>query len=141
ARTMSAIRRVGVLGCGQMGGGIAQLCARSGYEVVVRELSEEALRRGLDAIRGRLEREVAKETLSAEERDAALGRLRGTTSLEELATCELLIEAVVEDLEVKNDLWRALDPLCPPETIFASNTSSLAISAMAGATGRPERVV
>lgn len=135
------IRRVGVLGCGLMGSGIAQVCAQAGYETVVREVSEEASSAGLDRIRKQLERAVSNGKVTAEERDQALGRIRGDTSLESLAGCELVLEAVVEDLEVKNELWRTLDGLCGAGTIFASNTSSLTISEMAAATRRPERVV
>jgi 3-hydroxybutyryl-CoA dehydrogenase len=138
---MGEIRTVGVLGCGLMGSGIAQVCAQAGFETRVREVSDALLERGLQGIGKRLAREVEKEKLTEGERDAALARLRGTTRLEELAGCDLVIEAVVEDLEVKNEIWRALDGLCPPGTIFASNTSSLTIADMAAATSRPERMV
>jgi 3-hydroxybutyryl-CoA dehydrogenase len=138
---MGEIRTVGVLGCGLMGSGIAQVCAWAGFETRVREVSDSLLERGLQGIGKRLAREVEKEKLTEGERDAALARLRGTTRLEELAGCDLVIEAVVEDLEVKNEIWRALDGLCPPGTIFASNTSSLTIADMAAATSRPERMV
>jgi 3-hydroxybutyryl-CoA dehydrogenase len=138
---MGEIRSVGVLGCGLMGSGIAQVCARAGYVTLVRELSDELWERGFAGIGKRLAREVEKETLTAAERDAALGRLHGTSRLEDLAGCDLVIEAVVEELDAKNELWRALDRLCAPETIFASNTSSLTIADMAAATTRPERMV
>lgn len=138
---MGEIRTVGVLGCGLMGSGIAQVCARAGFETRVREVSDSLLERGLQGIGKRLAREVEKEKLTEGEREAALARLRGTTRLEELAGCDLVIEAVVEELEVKNEIWRALDGLCPPGTIFASNTSSLTIADMAAATSRPERMV
>jgi 3-hydroxybutyryl-CoA dehydrogenase len=138
---MAEIKTVGVLGCGLMGSGIAQVCAQAGYDTIVREVSDELVRRGLGGIEKQLGRAVEKGKLSAEERDAVQARLRGTTRLEELAGCDLVIEAVVEDLEVKNQMWRALDELCRPETIFASNTSSLTIADMAAATKRPERMV
>lgn len=138
---MAEIKTVGVLGCGLMGSGIAQVCAQAGYDTIVREVSDEVVRRGLGGIEKQLGRAVEKGKLSAEERDAVQARLRGTTRLEELAGCDLVIEAVVEDLEVKNQMWRALDELCRPETIFASNTSSLTIADMAAATKRPERMV
>lgn len=138
---MAEIRRVGVLGCGLMGSGIAQVAAQAGYEVMVREVSDELCRRGLGGIQKQLGRAVEKGKLAAEERDAVVGRLRGTTSLEDLRHCDLIIEAVVEDLAVKNEMWRTLDEVCGPETIFASNTSSLTIADMAAATRRPERMV
>jgi 3-hydroxybutyryl-CoA dehydrogenase len=138
---MAEINRVGVLGCGLMGSGIAQVCAQAGYQTVVRELSDPLCERGIAGIGKQLQRLVDREKLTAEQRDQALGRLRGTTRLEDLGDCDLVIEAVVEDLEVKNEMWRTLDGVCPPITIFASNTSSLTIADMAAATRRPERMV
>ena len=138
---MAEIRRVGVLGCGLMGSGIAQTCAQAGYETVVREVSQELYERGAAGIAKRLGRLVEKEAITTAEGDAALSRLRGTTELGDLRDCDLIIEAVVEDLTVKNEMWGALDRVCPPSTIFASNTSSLTIADMAAATGRPERMV
>ena len=138
---MAPIRKVGVLGCGLMGSGIAQLCAQAGYETVVRELSDELVERGLGNIRKQLTRQVEKEKITASDRDAALAHLRGTTRLHDLADCDLIMEAVVEDLAVKNEMWRTLDGVCSPSTIFASNTSSLTIAEMAAATHRPERMV
>jgi len=137
---MADIRTVGVLGCGLMGSGIAEVCARAGYETRVREVDDERAGKGRAAITRSLDRGVEKGKLSAEERDAALERLHLTTRLEELAGVDLVIEAATEDLEIKNQLFRYLDPLCRPETIFASNTSSLTIAAMAAAS-RPDRVV
>jgi len=138
---MAQIRKVGVLGCGLMGSGIAQVCAQAGYETVVREVSDEVAQRGLSGIRKQLDRAVEKGKLAAEERDRIMGHLRGTSRLEDLAECDLVIEAVVENLEMKNEMWRALDEICSPEAIFASNTSSLTIADMAAATRRPERMV
>jgi 3-hydroxybutyryl-CoA dehydrogenase len=136
-----AIRRVGVLGCGLMGSGIAQICAQAGYETVAREVSDDLLAKGMKSIDRQLGKLVEKEKLSAADRDAALGRLTGTTKLEDLAGCDIVIEAIVEDLEAKNQIWRTLDGLCGPDTIFASNTSSLTIADTAAATKRPERMV
>lgn len=133
------IRTVGVLGCGLMGSGIAQVSAAAGYDVTVRDLDEALLARGRAAITGSLAKFVEKGKLEARARDAALGRLRYTTALEDLQGCDLIIEAVTEDLELKTQLWTALDRLCPPQTLFASNTSSLSIMAMARVTGRPDR--
>ncbi len=138
---MAEIRKVGVLGCGLMGSGIAQVSAQAGYDTVVREVDEAPLQKGLGSIEKRLARSVDKGKLDAGKKDEILGRLSGTTSLEDLADCDLVIEAVVEDLAIKNDMWRELDGLCGPDTIFASNTSSLTIADMAAATDRPGRMV
>lgn len=135
------IKRVGVLGCGLMGSGIAQVCAAAGYETIVREVSDDVLQRGLGGIKKQLDRAVEKGKLAADARDATVGRLSGTTKLEDLADCDVVIEAVVENLELKNEMWRTLDAACRPEAIFASNTSSLTIADMAAATKRPERMV
>jgi len=133
------IRKVGVLGSGQMGSGIAQVAAVAGFEVVARDLEESQLSRGRKAVESSLAKFVEKAKLTPQDRDAALGRLRFTTRIEDLGDSDLVIEAVTEDLELKNRQWRALDAVCPPETLFASNTSSLSIMAMAAVTGRPDR--
>ena len=133
------IRTVGVLGCGLMGSGIVEVCARAGYETRVREVTEELTARGRRHIEKSLGRAVEKGKLEGADRDAAVARLHTTTSLEDLADCDLIIEAGVEDLAAKNEMFAALDGLCPPETIFASNTSSLPIAAMAASTKRPDR--
>jgi len=138
---MAEIKRVGVLGCGLMGSGIAQVAAAAGYETLVREVSDQLCERGIGGIGKQLGKAVEKGKLAAEDRDATLGRLRGTTNLEDLRDCDIIIEAVVEDLAVKNQMWQTLDAVCGPETIFASNTSSLTIADMAAATKRPERMV
>jgi 3-hydroxybutyryl-CoA dehydrogenase len=138
---MAEIKRVGVLGCGLMGSGIAQVAAAAGYETVVREVSDELVQRGIGGISRQLGKQVEKGKLAAEDRDALLGRLSGTTSLEDLKDCDIIIEAIVENLDLKNEIWRTLDGICPPHTIFASNTSSLTIADMAAATKRPERMV
>jgi 3-hydroxybutyryl-CoA dehydrogenase len=138
---MAEIKRVGVLGCGLMGSGIAQVAAAAGYETIVREVSDEVVQRGIGGIGKQLGKAVEKGKMAAEDRDALLGRLRGTTKLEDLAGCDIIIEAVVEDLAVKNEMWKTLDAVCGPDTIFASNTSSLTIADMAAATKRPERMI
>jgi 3-hydroxybutyryl-CoA dehydrogenase len=135
------IEKVGVLGCGLMGSGIVQVVAQSGYQVVCREVEEPFWRKAFDKIAGFMQKTVEKEKMTATDRDAALGLMRGTTELDELADCDLVIEAVVEDLDVKNQMFQELDGLCPRHTIFASNTSSLTIVEMAAATQRPDRVV
>lgn len=136
---MTSIGTVGVLGCGQMGSGIAQVAAVAGFDVLARDVDQAQLARGKKAIEASLGKFVEKAKLAPEARDAALSRLRFTTSLEDLASSDLVIEAVSEDLELKNRMWTALDQVCRPETIFASNTSSLSIMAMATVTGRPDR--
>ena len=136
---MKEIRTIGVLGTGQMGSGIAQVAAAAKFEVTARDLHEDQLAQGRKAIEQSLGKFVEKGKFPSAERDAALGRIRYTTRLEDLAGSDLVIEAVTEDLETKNRLWTALDGVCPPETLFASNTSSLSIMAMATVTSRPER--
>ena len=138
---MSDIRTVGVLGCGLMGSGIAQSAAAAGFPTVVREVDEARLGKGRQAIERSLAKLVEKGKLAAAVRDAALGRLAFVTDLTSLAPCDLIVEAVTEDLAVKNALWIDLDARCGPSTIFASNTSSLAIGAMAAVTRRADRFV
>jgi 3-hydroxybutyryl-CoA dehydrogenase len=139
--TVPAVARVGVLGCGLMGSGIAQVAATAGFATVVRDIGEAFLAKGRSGIRRSLDKLVEKAKLDGAARDGALERLSFTTDLGVLGACDLVIEAVTEDLQVKNALWRELDTLCPPATIFASNTSSLTIGEMASATARPDRFV
>jgi 3-hydroxybutyryl-CoA dehydrogenase len=134
-----AIERVGVVGCGLMGSGIAQIAAHAGCPVTVREVNAAILEKGLQSIDKNLQRLVDKGTLPAADRDQVRGRLRGTTNLEELKDCDLIIEAIIEQLPAKRELWTALDKICPKHTIFASNTSSLSITEMATFTQRPDR--
>ena len=138
---MGDIRRVGVLGCGLMGSGIAQVCATAGYETRVREVTVALAERGVDAISRQLTRAVEKEKISPSDRDLVMSRISATTDLTDLAACDLVIEAVVEDLQVKNELWKELEEVCRDEVIFASNTSSLTIAEMAAATKRPDRLI
>jgi len=138
---MSEISTVGVLGCGLMGSGIAQTAAAAGFTTVVRDVSDELNARGKSAITGSLNKLIEKGKLEASARDATLGRLRFTTRVADLKDADIVIEAVTEDLETKNALWKELDGLCRPATLFASNTSSLTIAAMAAATRRPDRFV
>jgi 3-hydroxybutyryl-CoA dehydrogenase len=133
------ISRVGVLGAGLMGSGIGEVSAKAGYETIVREVSDELVRKGLSRIEGSLARAVEKGKLEASARDAARGRLRTTTRLEDLADCDIIIEAIIENLETKKETFAALDAACKPETIFCSNTSSLTITEMSAATSRPDR--
>ena len=138
---MSDIKKVGVIGCGLMGRGIAQVSAASGYETMVREVNDDLLQKGLAAIGKQLNRAVEKGKLEAADCEATLGRLSGTVALEDLADCDIIIEAIVEDIEVKKDLFGALDRQCPDSTIFASNTSSLTVTEMGASTARPDRFV
>jgi 3-hydroxybutyryl-CoA dehydrogenase len=133
------IRKVGVLGAGLMGSGIAEVAAKSGYETVVREVSDELGRKGIARIESSLAKAVEKKKLSPEERDAARSRLSATTDHGALADCDIIVEAIVENLDVKKETYRELDRLCKPETIFCSNTSSLTITEMSAATSRADR--
>jgi 3-hydroxybutyryl-CoA dehydrogenase len=133
------IEKVGVAGCGLMGAGIAQVAAQAGCQVIVREVSQQLVDKGLQSIEKNLGRLVEKGTLSAADRDQIRGRLRGTTSLEDFKDRDLVLEAIIEQLPAKKELYGALDKICPPTTIFASNTSSISITEMAVVTKRPER--
>ena len=138
---MIDIKRVGVLGGGLMGSGIAQVSAASGYPTTVREVSDELCARSRAAIAKSFDKAIAKEKATNADKDAALSRLSFTTSLADIASADIVIEAVVEDLAVKSEMFRELDGLCGPDTIFASNTSSLTIAEIAAATGRSDRFV
>ena len=134
------IKKVGVIGCGLMGAGIAQVAAQAGYETIVRELNDELLEQGLERISAFLDKGVVKRKLTQTKRDATWARISGTTDMADLADSDLVIEAIIENMQVKRELFRELDSICQEDTIFASNTSSLSIAEMAAATGRPERV-
>lgn len=136
-----AIQKVGVVGCGLMGSGIAQVCAASGFPTTVREVSKELVDKGLKGIEKNLTRLVEKGTVTEAAKNEVRGRLKGTTNLEDLKECDLIIEAIIEQLPAKRELFAALDELCPAATIFASNTSSLTITEIATATKRPQRFV
>jgi 3-hydroxybutyryl-CoA dehydrogenase len=136
-----AIQRVGVVGCGLMGSGIAQVCAASGLDTVVREVKPELVDKGLKGIEKNLARLAEKGTITAAVQSEIRGRLKGTTAIEDLKNCDLIVEAIIENLPAKHELFRALDGLCPASTIFASNTSSLTITEIAAATKRPQRFV
>jgi 3-hydroxybutyryl-CoA dehydrogenase len=135
------IRKVGVVGLGTMGAGIAQVCVQAGVETVGREVTAELAERGRATIERYLARGVEKERLTHEEMDAALGRLTLATDLDELAGCDLVIEAIVEEIEPKRELFAALDGIVSPDAILATNTSALSVTEIAAATRRPERVV
>lgn len=131
--------KIGVVGCGLMGSGIAQVAANAGCQVTVREVSRQLIDKGLQSIDKNLQRLVDKGTLSAADREQVRGRLRGTTNLEDLNDCDLVIEAIIEQLPAKRELWTAVDRICPKHTVFASNTSSLSITEMSTFTQRPDR--
>ena len=136
-----AITKVGVLGCGLMGSGIAQVAAQSGHATIVREVNQGLLDKGLASIDKFLAKSVEKGKTTPEQQAAVKANLKGTLRLEDLAGCDLVIEAIVEDLAVKRETFGALDAICGPETIFASNTSSLSITEMMRATKRPGRFI
>jgi len=138
---LSEIQRVGVVGCGLMGSGIAQICAQGGYDTIVREVEQGFLDRGMASIHKNLDRAVAREKMSEEDRDAVVGRLSSTLELADLEECDLVIEAIVENLAAKNELFATLGEVCKAPAIFASNTSSLSITELAAATDRPDRFV
>jgi len=136
-----AIQRVGVVGCGLMGSGIAQVSAQSGFMTVVREVSLDLVEKGIKSIEKNLARLVEKGMITEAAKSEIRGRLKGTTSLEDLKDCDLIVEAIIEQLPAKRELFSLLDAICPASTIFASNTSSLTITEIAASTKRPQRFV
>jgi len=136
-----AIRNVGVLGCGLMGSGIAQVSAQAGFPTVVVEATQELLDRGLGGMRRSLDALVAKAKLDERGRDDILGRIKGAVGLEAFRDCDLVIEAITENQPLKNETFAKLDRICPPQTLLASNTSSCNVTAMAAATRRPAQVL
>ena len=138
---IEAIKKVGVIGAGTMGNGIAHVFALSGWPVVLVDAKKEFLERGLAAIKTNLERQLSKQAISAEQKEKALANISPAISLDGTSACQLVVEAVSEDFDVKKEIFSALDKRCPPETILASNTSSLPITAIAAATKRPGQVI
>jgi len=136
-----SVKKIGVLGAGSMGGGIAHLAAVSGIEVVLCDVEERYVDGALKRMAGFLDKSVEKQKMTVEEKEAALNRITKTTKMEDMAELPLIIEAIFEDLEVKKDAFRKLDELCKPETIIASNTSSMSITTLGAVTARPDRVV
>ncbi|HEY0375419.1 MAG TPA: 3-hydroxybutyryl-CoA dehydrogenase [Pyrinomonadaceae bacterium] len=136
-----SIETVGVVGAGTMGNGIAQVAARAGLRVVLRDVTEEFLQRGMAAVDKSLQRDVDKGRLKEEEKRAIIGRVRTVTALEELGAADLVVEAVTEDVKVKTDVFRQLDEITRPAAILASNTSSISITKLGAATRRPEQVI
>jgi len=136
-----SINKVMVIGAGQMGSGIAQVCAQAGYDVLLNDMNEEALNKGMKNIEKHLSRSVEKERLTSEEKDATLSRLKASTKLEDAADRDMVIEAVVENMDIKTEVFKKLDDITPKEAILASNTSSLPITEIAAVTKRPEKVI
>ena len=135
------MKKIGVLGTGTMGAGIIQVLAQNGYEVVMRARREASIEKGMATVNKNLEKMVAKEKITAEEKEAIMGRITGSTDINIIADADLVIEAATEDMEAKKALFAELDQLCKPETIIATNTSSLSITEIAAATNRPDRVI
>ena len=135
------MKKIGVLGTGTMGAGIIQVLAQHGYEVVMRARRETSIEKGLATVKKNLDKMVAKEKITAEEAEAIFGRIHGSTDINIIADADLVIEAATEEMESKKALFAELDKLCKPETIIATNTSSLSITEIAAATGRPDKVI
>ncbi|WP_135828969.1 3-hydroxyacyl-CoA dehydrogenase family protein [Halorussus halobius] len=140
-RTLDSIETVGVVGAGTMGSGIAQVAAQAGYDVVMRDIKEAFVEDGFDTIEESLDRFVSKEKLSEAEAEATRDRIAGTTDLADLADCDVVVEAAVEDMEIKRDIFADLDEAVPEDVVLATNTSTLSITTIAAATDREERVV
>ncbi len=135
------IKKVGVVGCGQMGGGIAQVCAQSGYPVVVSEINDELLNKGLSKINSFLSKSVEKEKITQQDKDSTLARIKGTTDTRDFGDCDLVVEAAVENMELKKKIFADLDKVCPQHAILATNTSCLSIIDVAMVTSRPDKVL
>jgi 3-hydroxybutyryl-CoA dehydrogenase len=135
------IQRIGIIGVGLMGAGIAEVCARAGYDTLVREINDELLAKGLERIEASMQTAVNHGKLTSADQEAARSRVRGTTRLEDFADRDLVIEAAIEDIRLKRELFAQLDQICPPHAILASNTSSIPIIQLAAATQRPGRVL
>jgi len=135
------IKQVGVVGCGFMGSGITQVCAQSGYQVVVSEVNDELLNKGLTTINYYLTRSVLKGKISEQDKDSALARIKGTTNSKDFSDCDLVIEVVPENIDLKKEVFARIDKICPEHTILASNTSCISIFELARVTNRPEKVL
>ncbi len=135
------IKRVGIVGCGLMGSDISEVCAQSGYQVVVSEINNELLNKGLALINNNLSKSVDRGKLSQQDKDSTLTRIRGTTNTKDFSDCDLIIEAAIENMELKKKIFAELDKICPPNTILATNTSCLSIMDMAAVTNRQDKVL
>ncbi|MFC7080440.1 3-hydroxyacyl-CoA dehydrogenase family protein [Halorussus caseinilyticus] len=141
ARSLDSIERIGVVGAGTMGSGIAQVAAQSGYDVVMRDIEEEFVQNGFDSIESSLDRFVSKDKIAEDEAEATLDRIAGTTELSDLADCDVVIEAAVEDMDIKQDIFADLDEEIPDDVVLATNTSTLSITTIASVTDREESIV
>ena len=135
------IKKVGVIGCGQMGSGITQVCSQSGYQVTVSEVNDEFLNKGLSSIDTNLSRSVQRERIAQQEKDEILGRIKGTTSMSDFHDCDIVLEAAVEDMKLKKDIFLEIDGICPQHTILATNTSCLSVTEIASVTQRPDKIL
>lgn len=135
------IKQVGVVGCGQMGSGITQVCAQVGYQVIVSEINEKLLNNGLASIDSSLTKSVEKERISKQDKDSALAHIKGTTNMKDFSDCDLVIEAAIENLDLKKKIFIELDKICPKPAILATNTSCLSIIEMAMTTTKPDKVL
>jgi 3-hydroxybutyryl-CoA dehydrogenase len=140
-RTLDSIESIGVVGAGTMGSGIAQVAAQSGYDVVMRDIKEEFVQNGFDSIEDSLGRFVGKDKISEEEAEATKDRITGTTELSDLADCDIVVEAAVEDMDIKQDIFADLDDEIPEDVVLATNTSTLSITTIASVTEREEQIV
>jgi 3-hydroxybutyryl-CoA dehydrogenase len=135
------IKKIGVIGAGTMGNGIAQVASQAGYEVVMRDIEEGFVKKGLGAITKNLQRSVDKERITEQQKEEILSRIKGTTDMGEMKNVDLIIEAIIENAELKKKVFKELDNLCPKDAIFATNTSSISITELAAATTRPEKFI
>ena len=135
------IEKVGVIGCGQMGSGITQVCAQAGYQVIVSEVNDELLNKGLSSIDKYLSRSVQKENITQQEKNDILGCIKGTTSMGDFHNCDIILEAAIEDMKLKKSIFHEIDGICPQHTVFATNTSCLSVTEIATATQRPDRIL
>lgn len=135
------VKKIGVMGAGQMGAGIAQVAAQSGYEVILRDIKDEFVEKGMEGIKKNLDRSVKKERITEEDKENTLSRITATTEVKDASDCDLIVEAIIEDLKIKQDLFKELDECVKPEGILSSNTSSCPITEIAAATNRPQKVI
>ncbi len=136
-----AIKKIGVVGCGLMGRGIAEVSAKTGYEVVVSEINDDLLKKGIAAITGSLSKAVEKGKLSGDDKNNTLAKIKGTTDMKDFKDCDLVVEAAVENLELKKKIFKELDQICAPDTILSTNTSCLSVMDVAAVTKKPDKVL
>lgn len=135
------ISKIGVVGCGLMGSGIAQVCGQSGYQVIVSEINNEVLQKGLNSINSRLSKDVEKSKLAVQDKEAILARIKGTIDTRDFSKCDLVIEAATENIDVKKKIFTNLDKVCPKDTVLATNTSGQSVTDIAAATSRADKIL